>query len=157
MWDALFSFTNIVALAGWVALIALPRWKTLLMLVLYLGVGLLCAVYAVLLVALLAGWVDPEPVAGGGRLTEYSVDGLMELFRSRGGIVVAWTHYLAFDLFAGLWIARDADHKGFSRWVQAPILLPTFLAGPLGLLMWLIVRERRARRLERNQPAGTSR
>ncbi len=52
---------------------------------------------------------------------------------------------LAFDLFAGLWIARDADAKGFSRLLQAPILLATFFAGPLGLFLWLAIRERRAR------------
>jgi hypothetical protein len=65
------------------------------------------------------------------------------------GIVVGWTHYLAFDLFVGLWIARDADAKGFSRLVQAPILLLTFLAGPFGLVLWLAIRERRARRVAR--------
>jgi hypothetical protein len=56
---------------------------------------------------------------------------LRKLFMTDAGIVVGWTHYLAFDLFVGLWISRDADAKGFSRLVQAPILLLTFLAGPL--------------------------
>lgn len=151
MWDTLFSLTNLVALAAWAVLIALPRRETLLTFVLYLGVGLLCAVYAVLLIGLMGGLLDP--VGAGGSLTEYSIDGLMQLFDTRGGIVVAWTHYLAFDLFTGLWIARDADHKGISRWVQAPILLLTFLAGPLGLLVWLIVRERSARRLRKGDGA----
>ena len=58
-----------------------------------------------------------------------------------GGVTVGWTHYLAFDLFIGIWIARDADAKGFARWIQAPILFATFMAGPVGLLVWLIVRE----------------
>lgn len=59
--------------------------------------------------------------------------------------MIGWTHYLAFDLFIGQWIAKDADHKGFSRVTQAPILLLTLLAGPMGLLIWLLIRERRAR------------
>ncbi len=62
---------------------------------------------------------------------------------------MGWVHYLAFDLFVGLWIARDADAKGFSRILQAPILAATFLAGPLGLFVWLLVREPRARALGR--------
>ena len=65
---------------------------------------------------------------------------------SEGGIVIGWTHYLAFDLFVGLWIARDADDKGFSRLVQLPFLLVTLLAGPIGLGSWLLVRETRARK-----------
>ena len=55
------------------------------------------------------------------------------------------SHRLAFDLFIGQWIAKDADHKGFSRIAQAPILLLTLFAGPIGLLIWLVIRERRAR------------
>jgi hypothetical protein len=67
------------------------------------------------------------------------------IFLSDGGVVVGWVHYLALDLFTGLWIARDADGKGFPRLWQAPVLLLTFLAGPLGLITWLALREPAAR------------
>jgi hypothetical protein len=33
-----------------------------------------------------------------------------------------------------------------SRLIQGPILLATFMAGPLGLLVWLIIREPAARK-----------
>ena len=69
------------------------------------------------------------------------------MFASDAGIVIGWTHYLAFDLFVGLWIAKDADSKGFARWVQLPFLAATLFAGPIGLLAWLVTRERRARRI----------
>jgi hypothetical protein len=78
-----------------------------------------------------------------------SIEGIRSLFASDGGIVIGWTHYLAFDLFIGQWIAKDADHKGVSRIAQVPVLILTLLAGPIGLLVWLIVRERRARALAR--------
>jgi hypothetical protein len=61
-------------------------------------------------------------------------------------VTVGWTHYLALDLFTGLWIARDADAKKFPRLMQAPVLLLTFIAGPVGLLLWLCIREPAARR-----------
>jgi hypothetical protein len=76
---------------------------------------------------------------------DYTLPSLRALFMSDGGIVLGWTHYLAFDLFIGQWIARDADNKGFHRLVQLPFLFLTLMAGPIGLLLWLIVRERRAR------------
>lgn len=82
---------------------------------------------------------------------EYSIAGIRALFSSDGGIVVGWTHYLAFDLFVGLWIARDADAKGFGRLIQLPFLFATLMAGPIGLLAWLIVREPRARRAARQR------
>src|SRR3546814_15139339 len=69
----------------------------------------------------------------------------MKLFDSPGGATMGWIHYLAFDLFTGMWIARDADQKGFSRAVQFPFLFLTLMAGPVGLFAWLIIPERRAR------------
>lgn len=147
MWQALFSLTNAIALAMWLVLILAPRRPVPLSLVLYLGVGLLCLAYVAMFAALLLGWADPVRDAGLGatNFTDYSIAGLKDAFRSEGAIAVGWTHYLALDLFTGLWIARDADAKGFSRLVQAPVLLVTFLAGPVGLLTWLFMRERRAR------------
>ena len=148
MWDTLFGLTNAIALAAWVILILLPRKPALMAAVLYLGVGLLCLAYAAMFVALFAGLADPVRAAGSAEpdLADYTVSGIRALFQSDGGIVMGWTHYLAFDLFVGLWIARDADDKGFSRLVQAPVLLATFMAGPIGLFVWLAFRERRARR-----------
>lgn len=160
MWQSLFTFSNVVALAAWVTLIALPRKPFPLALVLYGGVGMLCLAYVVMFVALFGGFADPVRDAGAPLpdLSNYSVEGLKAFFRSEGGIVLGWTHYLAFDLFVGLWIARDADAKGFSRLVQAPVLFATFMAGPIGLLVWLLIRERRARangwRASRKTPAG---
>lgn len=147
MWTTIFGATNLVALIAWAILILLPRKPFAMAAVLYLGVALLCLAYAVVLGLLVAGAVDPVRDAGlpPADLADYSVAGIKLLFRSDGAIVLGWIHYLAFDLFVGLWIARDADAKGFSRLVQAPVLLVTFLAGPVGLLVWLTIRERRAR------------
>ncbi|MEP3050506.1 MAG: ABA4-like family protein [Erythrobacter sp.] len=141
-WSALFGAVNLLALAAWAVLILGPRHPILLSIVLYLGVGLLSLIYAVCLIALLTGAIsNPD----GGSFDFSSIEGVRAIFASDGGITIGWTHYLAFDLFVGLWIARDADAKFISRWVQAPVLLATLMAGPLGLAVWLIVREPRAR------------
>lgn len=140
-WDLLFRLTNAVALAGWLALALLPRREGVLAGVLLAAVGLLCAAYAAMFVALFAGLADPvRDVAGPPPAFEYSVDGLKAMFAAKGAIVLGWTHYLAFDLFVGLWIARDADARQLGRLVQVPFLFATFMAGPIGLLAWLLLR-----------------
>jgi hypothetical protein len=144
MWDFLFSATNIWALLGWAALIFLPRLPAVLSSIMYAVIGLLCLVYLVSFSLLLSGAVDVGGAGGAGtNLT--SISGIRDLFATDAGVVIGWTHYLALDLFAGLWIARDADAKGFGRIAQAPILLLTLAVAPVGLLLWLIIRERRAR------------
>ena len=147
-WDSVFTITNVIALAGWLLIAAGPRGPKTLAIVLYLGVGLLCFAYAAMAVGLHAGWfvANRLPGAPPPNILDYNVAGLRNLFMSDGGIVLGWTHYLAFDLFVGQWIAKDADHKGFSRLVQVPVLFLTLMVGPVGLLVWLVVRDRRARR-----------
>ncbi len=142
-WNAWFSMVNLLALIAWAGLIALPRWPALLSGVLYLGVGLLCLIYAGGLIGVVSGLI-PNPQGGGADFT--TIAGVRAIFGSDAGVTIGWTHYLAFDLFVGLWIARDADAKGVARFVQAPILLATLMAGPLGLLVWLGLREPMARR-----------
>jgi hypothetical protein len=141
-WDSLFLLANYWAIAAWIALAFLPRGPKTLALILYLGVALLCLAYTVLIAGFLTGGIDPGGPGGGDFTT---LKGVMMLFDSPGGATLGWIHYLAFDLFTGMWIARDADQKGFSRIAQFPFLLLTLLVGPVGLFAWLIVRERRAR------------
>lgn len=142
-WAAVFGAVNLLSLIAWIALIALPRWPALLSAILYLGVGLLCLVYATGLIGVVSGLI---PNAGGGGADFTTIPGIRAIFATDAGVTIGWTHYLAFDLFVGIWIARDADAKGISRFIQAPILLATFMAGPLGLGIWLLLREPAARR-----------
>lgn len=146
MWQAIFGGANLVALACWGIMLLAPRNALSRSAVMYCGVGLLSLAYAVMLVLLVSGVVDGHRVtdAGAGGFT--SIEGVRALFGSDGGITLGWMHYLALDMFAGMWIARDADAKQVSRVVQAPVLLATFVAGPLGLLIWLVLREPAARR-----------
>lgn len=146
-WSAIFTLTNVLAFAGWAMLAFLPRRPRVYSIILFGCVAMLCLAYTAMFVGLFGGLVDPVRVGGGSApdLTDYTVSGLRALFMSDGGIVLGWTHYLAFDLFVGLWVSRDADAKGFSRWVQLPVLFLILMAGPIGLLVWLAIREPRAR------------
>lgn len=143
MWPTVFSLSSSLALLAWAVLVLAPRKPAVLAGVLYLGIGLLCLIYSCAIIGLIAGVLPGGGAGGGADFT--SIQGVKVLFASDAGATVGWVHYLAFDLFVGLWMARDADAKGFSRWVQAPVLLATFMVGPLGLFIWLLVRERRAR------------
>ncbi len=147
MWDSLFGIANVWAMLCWAGLILLPRGPFAQSAVFYAGIGLLCLAYAVLLGLILSGALD----SGSGESNFTTIEGVRGIFASDAGVTVGWIHYLALDLFAGLWIAKDADQKAFSRLLQAPVLLLTFVAGPAGLLAWLIIRERRARKGARSK------
>lgn len=131
MWQQLFGLTNAVALVAWGLLILGPR--RLLPWIRHAGVGLLCAIYVALVATALAGGFGPRD---GPAVDFTTIEGVRAIFASDGGVVAGWTHYLALDLFAGAWIAEQADRRGIGRLAQAPILLLTFMAGPAGLLLY---------------------
>ena len=128
--DSMFSVANSTALVAWVVLILLPRTQVLRRLIQVLAVGGLCVAYAVLIQLFFF------PVPGGGFST---LEAVQRLFAVPGVALAGWIHYLAFDLFVGLWIAQRADAMGLSRWLQAPVLVATFMFGPIGLMLFGLV------------------
>ena len=130
--DQWFGYAGQAAMLGWVILIFLPRrWPILTMIPRYIIPLALSLLYSGLAMAHLF------TVEGGGF---GSLDQVAALMGKREMLLAGWVHYLAFDLFIGGWIAIEADRIGINRVIQAPILLATFMAGPLGLATFLVMR-----------------
>ena len=126
--DLAFRAGNLLALASWIALALSPpsrRWTPRVWQLTGLWVPLLLALAYV---ALLLGHWGP---GGFGSLAE-----LRQLFERPGLLAAGWLHYLAFDLFVGTWIARDAAQRGLPHAAVLPCLALTFLFGPAGLLAY---------------------
>jgi hypothetical protein len=125
-WPRLFSLLNAAALAGWLVLIAAPRsWQALGLVPRYAVPGVIAFVYCALMAAHFAG-------TGGGF---GSIAEVRALFDADPVLVAGWGHYLAFDLLIGVMLADRLDRAGVTRWLQAPVLLTTFLFGPAGWLL----------------------
>ena len=129
--EQLFSSASILAMLGWVILVFLPRRWTWLNRVpaLFIPV-ILSVVYSYLIARYFFS-------AEGGFDTLANVQ---QLFTYSGAALAGWVHYLAFDLFIGGLIAKQADELGLSRLIQAPILLLTFMFGPFGYLVFTITK-----------------
>jgi len=128
--DLLFSTASTAALCGWLALALLPRWPWLIASLRFGLIGGLSLAYAVLILVFFFR------IDGGGF---GSIGQVRAIFTSDAGLLAGWIHYLAFDLFIGCWIAQEADRRGYNRLLQVPILLATFMFGPLGLLMFYLI------------------
>ena len=139
-WEQIFGFANLWAMLCWVVLAFAPKREQIVTPLFYAGVGLLALTYAVLIVSLLGGMIGGGTGSTGGTPDFTSLAGVQALFDSQGGATIGWIHYLAFDLLVGIWVARNADRHGYLRIVQIPILFFVFMAGPLGLVMYLILR-----------------
>ena len=69
-----------------------------------------------------------------------SIEAVRRLFSSDAALAAGWLHYLAFDLFVGTWITREAVALDMPRLLILPCLLATFMAGPAGLVLFLVLR-----------------
>jgi len=129
--EQIFSIANTAALLAWVLLAVFPsrRWAHLLIPA-RLVPALLGTAYAVIL-----GLHWGEGGGGFGTLAEVA-----RLFANKWALLAGWLHYLTFDLFTGSWEVRDSRARGIPHYLVVPCLLLTFLFGPAGLLLYLLVR-----------------
>jgi hypothetical protein len=80
-----------------------------------------------------------------------SITQVRALFASDSALTAGWLHYLAFDLFVGSWIVADGLHRRIPALLILPCLPLTFLFGPLGLLLFVVLRVA----FRRRQPTET--
>ena len=138
MTETLFNLLNLLPLPIWLSMLLFPKAKFTQRLVLaYWPYIVLGSIYTALLgVALVIGFGGDE--AGFG----LSFASLRQGFTGEWTFLAGWAHYLALDLFVGVWIFRDAKYWG----VRPPLyVLLTLFAGPLGLASYLWVRGRKTK------------
>lgn len=132
----LYLAANSVALGFWLLLALAPRWS-----------GTQALVHSMAPVILLGGayaWLFASGVFFGDQVPADAsfgtLKGLMVFFTLPEAVLAGWLHYLVFDLFVGAWIVRDAQRKTLPHLAVIPCLALTLLAGPIGLLVYLVGR-----------------
>ncbi|MDQ4122856.1 MAG: ABA4-like family protein [Acidobacteriota bacterium] len=128
--ETIFSIANTMALLSWIWLAVAPRWIWTKRIV-WTTIPLLLSVAYLILIVLFFGHAE-----GGFS----SLADVMKLFTNQNVVLAGWIHYLAFDLFVGSWEVKDAQERGVSHLFVVPCLLLTFLLGPIGFLLYNIVR-----------------
>ncbi|MFT5675508.1 MAG: hypothetical protein ACI808_001439 [Paraglaciecola sp.] len=129
--EQLFASAGSLAMLGWLILVFLPRgWKWLNLIASMLIPLILSVLYSFLIARYFFS-------AGGGF---DSLANVQRLFTYPAVALAGWVHYLAFDLFVGGIIAKQADEIGLSRLLQAPVLLLTFMFGPFGYLLFMLIK-----------------
>ena len=129
----LFQTASVLALIGWLLLMALPGWAHTASVVVGVVVVLLAIIYAWVLFAALRQ--RPEP--GSGKPGFFTLGGVLALLRNPTAALAAWIHILAFDLMVGLYIQQQGALQGIGHLWLVPCYLMAMMFGPLGLLLFL--------------------
>lgn len=136
--DTIFQVCNTIAMIGWLLLIiASPFSAGIDKFLIGVIITLFCLVYSWLVISSFT----PADLKSFG-----SLDGVMGLFQDKTVVTAGWVHYLAFDLLTGIWIKKNSLKYGINHWIVIPCLVLTFMLGPIGLLVYLLVRTAKAKR-----------
>ena len=136
MGETAYLLANASVLPVWALMVFVPAASVTQRLTATPAVPALYAVgYALLLIGTLVRGGDGDMA---------SLDGLRAGFERDAVLLMAWLHYLCFDMVVGMWICNDARSKELSwRWV-GPCLVGTLMAGPVGWLCYLVGRRAKA-------------
>ncbi len=126
--EELFRLANLSVLPGWLLLIVAPGWK---------WTQRYCTLFIPVALGSLYAWLLRTGLGDGDF---GSLSGVMKLFALPQAAFAGWVHYLIFDLFTGAWETRDARELKIPRWLLLPCQLMTFLLGPIGLALYLLLR-----------------
>ena len=133
--EQFFTLLNAIALIAWLLLAIFPRRPLVVQTIAGTAIP---AFFAAAYIAILASaWGRSE-----GSFS--SLQGVAALFANPWLLLAGWTHYLAFDLLVGVWEVRDSSARGVPHVMVLPCLLLTFLLGPAGWLLYLVLRRVRS-------------
>ena len=133
--EQLFSLLNAIALVAWLLIAVFPRRPLVVQTV---AGTVIPAFFAAAYIAMIASaW-------GGSEGSFSSLQGVAALFANPWLLLAGWTHYLAFDLLVGVWEVSDSSARGIPHVMVLPCLLLTFLFGPTGWLLYLVLRRVRS-------------
>ena len=135
---SIFSLGNSCILIGWILLIFLPNWK-------YTQASILNGL--IVLYAVVYNYLILKDIGDFHADSFSSLANVKALFQNDNAVAAGWFHYLAFDLFVGAYIVRKSISLGISRVFYTLALPFTFMFGPMGYLIFFIIKSLKTKSL----------
>ena len=135
--EAIYLWANFGVLPFWLMLIFIPNSKATqifvnsVILPLILGTTYVYIIYQTVLLE--------EPIFDVFKLY-LSLDNLYTIFATESFLLIFWLHFLALNLFLGSWVSRDGVKYNITRSLLFIPLILIYFTGPLGLVLYWIIR-----------------
>ena len=135
--ENIYLWTNFSILPFWFMLIIIPNSKftqffvNSIILPLILSTTYIYLIYQTILLE--------EPIFDVFKLY-LSLDNLSTVFTTESFLLIFWLHFLALNLFLGSWISRDGVKYNIPRGLVSVPLILVYFTGPLGLVLYWIIR-----------------
>ena len=135
--ENIYLWTNFGILPLWLMLIIIPNSKFTQFFVNSIIVPLiLSAAYTYIIYQAI---LMDEPIFDFFKLY-LSLDNLYTVFATESFLLVFWLHFLTLNLFLGSWVSRDGVKHNISRSLVFFPLILIYFTGPLGLVLYWLIR-----------------
>ena len=129
----IFDLAGMITMPMWLLMIILPKWKSTQLLMDYKVVPICLSIIYVIFISI--------GMNKNGSFPDFSnLNSVMHLFTEENMVLAGWIHYLAFDLLIGMWMIDKNKILKINQLVMAPILFCTFMLGPVGFLLFTIIK-----------------
>ena len=142
--ENIYIWANFGVLPFWLMLIFIPNSRITqifvnsVILPLILSIAYVYTIYQTILLE--------EPIFDFFKLY-LSLDNLYTIFATESFLLVFWLHFLALNLFLGSWISREGIKYNIPRSLVFTPLILVYLTGPLGLVLYWLIRVFYAKRI----------
>ncbi len=135
--EILYYWINLGVLPFWLILIFFPQSKICRIFVTsILPILILSGAYIFILYKVYLGSYD--------FYTNFNlylgIKNLSELFSEQSFLILFWVHFVSINLFTGGWIVNDSRKLQINKFILIIPLLLTYLVGPLGLILYWLIR-----------------
>ena len=135
--ENIYLWASFGVLPFWLMLILIPNSRftqifvNSIVLPLILAIAYVYVVYQIIL--------QDEPMLDIFRLY-LSLEDLYTVFATEAFLLVFWLHFLFLNLFLGSWVSRDGVKYNLSRGLVLIPLILIYFTGPLGLVLYWMIR-----------------
>jgi len=142
--EYIYLWTNLGILPFWLMLIIIPNSKFTQF---FINSVILPLIFATLYIYIIYEYILMNIEIGDFFGLYFSLDNLYTIFSNEGFLLIFWLHFITLNLFMGSWISRDGFRNNMSRTLVSIPLIAVFFLGPLGLVLYWIIRIFYAKRL----------
>ena len=146
MIEQIYNYFTIEIIYLWLNLGVLPFWFTLI----FFPESKICKIFAisifpVFIFSLIYCYLIYKIFLSGYDLLNnfdlyLGLNKLLNLFNDRSFLILFWIHFLAINLFSAGWIVKDYQKFNISKVLMFFPLITTYFIGPLGILIYWVVR-----------------
>ena len=146
MIEQIYNYFTIDMLYYWVNLGVLPFWFILIFFPqTHLSKYFVTSVFPILILSgtyvfiIYKSFLNSYDFIGNFNLY-LNLNSLSELFKDQTFLLMFWVHFISINLFTGGWIVKDSQRLSINKILLIIPLILTYLIGPLGLLLYWLIR-----------------